>query len=170
MLVVFSSSVLNAQCTADAGEHQAMCVNFWGEFDTINLGGIPSAFNGTPPYQYVWETNFYSLTGNLHTASLLLNDTTLANPFLGPINSSSITELTVKLTVTDSNNNVCVDSVTINFPKFTQTNADVYATIDAGDTIVLSSQIYGDSPPFSYHWESAWRCSFTLPRSRYLCT
>jgi len=43
--IIFSSTI-NAQCIADAGEDQAVCVDIWGEFDTTILGGIPSVING----------------------------------------------------------------------------------------------------------------------------
>lgn len=47
----FFNCSLNAQCIADAGGDLFLCHTLWNT-DTAEIGGMPTALNGTPPGFY----------------------------------------------------------------------------------------------------------------------
>ncbi len=144
-----------AQCTADAGPDKILC-NYLG-VDTIQIGGNPSATSGTPPFTYSWSANYTITIGTLtfhYYASDFLNDTTLANPSI--INAfNEIDSMFFVLTVTDSSNNVCSDSVLIRFSNWTVNLGTVTFNILQGDTAYYNwgPNIGGGIPPFQYLWK-----------------
>lgn len=136
------------QCTADAGPDRIVC-NSWYAMDTIQLGGNPTAVGGVPPYSYSWETNWQVGNWNF-TASDFLDDTTAANPSI--IHTAE--QLTFYLTVTDSESNVCTDSVLVGFTNFGTHLGTISYTIDQGDSVFLSGMhnVFGGFPPYQYLW------------------
>ncbi|MEM9928835.1 MAG: T9SS type A sorting domain-containing protein [Bacteroidota bacterium] len=76
---------------ADAGSDTQVCAG-----ESVQIGGSPSASNGTEPYIYAWSPT----EG--------LDDATLANPTATPTATTTYT-----LLVTDANGNTAEDAVTI---------------------------------------------------------
>lgn len=71
---------LNAQCVADVEDKHRCSVD-----STVQLGGTPTALNGTPPYTYEWWIEPIPTSSQAMPyiyASDILDDTTLANPTL----------------------------------------------------------------------------------------
>jgi len=64
--------------------------------ESVEIGGSPTAYDGTAPYQYLWEPS----TG--------LSSSTIANPIASPTST-----LTYTLTVTDAKGLTSVDYVTV---------------------------------------------------------
>src|SRR6187431_1775949 len=88
--VIFFPSFLIAQCTADAGNNATIC-----QGETAQLGGSPTAVNGTGPVTYSW-------TGGVPAIPAV------ANPSVSPTTTTTYT-------VTLSNGNCAnqTDQVTI---------------------------------------------------------
>ena len=108
--------------TADAGADQHVCVDIHTGLDTSQIGGMPSALGGIPPYHYSWEFTFTDAMGFITHASHFLNDTSLANPLINNYiyyNSSTDPQLPyLVLTVTDSIGAISKDSIIITFSSF----------------------------------------------------
>lgn len=150
-LSVISFAVLSfvnncfSQLVVDAGNDTAFCNYNW---EQASLGGNPTAGGGTPPYTYTWSTE-YKYGGHIYTASFMLEDTTVANPvFISPFSDSA----TFYLTVTDSDQTVAIDSVTIRFSQYTVCTGDCFHLISIGDSVQLGHCISGGIPPFHYSW------------------
>lgn len=145
LLVVSYSNYSKAQLTANAGNDTIVC-----EYDTLQLGNFPSAYGGSPPYTYAWETS-YTIGANTFYASTFLNDTTISNPLL-ITHLSNLETLTFKLTITDSLLNVAIDSITITFSQFFSLLVDNFITINQGDSVQLTHTTYGGIPPLTFTW------------------
>lgn len=148
-LLVMAPQV-NAQCIANAGNDTILCHGLYG-FDTIHIGGNPTAQFGTLPYTYSWERIHYVGSTNFY-ASLYLDDTTIANPKLI---SPSLVPLKFYLTVTDANGSVCKDSVLIRFSYFFIQLVDHYYYIQQGDSVKfeMGPVIQGNLNPLTYLWQ-----------------
>jgi hypothetical protein len=145
MAGLFLSPECFPQLIADAGNDTAFCASNWEE---ASLGGKPSAYGGTEPYTYAWSAE-YEYAGRIYTASFMLADTTVANPvFTSPFNDSA----TFYLTVTDSDQVIAIDSITIRFSQYTVCTGDCYHVITIGDSVKLGHCISGGIPPFHYSW------------------
>ncbi len=155
ILLLIQISFINAQCIADAGQDKVVCVGWYG-VDTTMIGGNPSAFGGTPPYTYTWEALHVINIGNFtwtFTASDFLNDTTISNPLL--VQNINIEDpIEFFLTVTDSNDLICSDSVVISFSTFGFAPGYQSYNINQGDSVYLSGfqNLFGGIPPLEYLW------------------
>jgi len=152
---IFSISYGNAicQCIANAGPDRVICTNDYG-VDTTQIGAIPAATGGIPPYSYTWEANYSYTIGSTtitKTASYFLNDTTIPNPL---VITYAATPVTFILTVKDSTGNICKDTAVIKFSKFIYTLSYLMFTITQGDSIFLNygANVFGNFPPFQYVW------------------
>lgn len=134
-----------AQLTANAGSDTIVC-----EYDTLQLGGFPSAFGGTPPYIYAWETS-YTIGTSIFYASTFLDDTGISNPLIIE-HLFNLETLTFKLTVTDALLDVAIDSVDITFSQYAYMLVDNFSTIHQGDSVKLLHTIGGGVPPLTYAW------------------
>jgi len=140
LLSVFSLLESLSQCTANAGLDFAICTNQYGLKDSIQLGGNPTATNGSLPYQYIWSIEpipFWPGSNSYYHASDFLNDTSLANPFLVnfPVLNDS---LEFRLTVIDNNNDSCFDSL-IGYLSYSVISlVDVRISINKGDSVYLN--------------------------------
>jgi hypothetical protein len=142
-----------SQFIADAGTDRVVCVGFLS-MDTITIGGSPSATGGTPPYTYTWETEYVWEIGSHkfnYSASLFLNDTTLANPKL--IKNWGDT-LNFRLTVTDSKGISVIDTTTVYYSTFGTHLGYVNLEINLGDSVFLGGMdnVFGGFPPYQYLW------------------
>ena len=139
------SSVCYSQVVADAGNDTAFCDSNWEE---ASIGGDPSAFGGTEPYTFAWSAE-YEYAGRTHTASHMLEDTTVANPvFTGYFYDSAV----FHLTVTDTKDSTAYDSVTVRFSQYTICLGECRREISLGDSAKLGHCISGGIPPFQYSW------------------
>jgi len=76
---------------ADAGAATTICIN-----DSTQLGSLPTAWDGTPPYTYSW------------TPAALLSNPTIANPKASPQTTTLF-----HLTVTDAKGCTNSDTITV---------------------------------------------------------
>jgi len=88
------------QLFANAGNDVTICIG-----DTVELGGSPSAINGSGTYSYFWSPN------------IRLSSTNTANPKAYPVNSTTYT-----LVVTDGNSCTDLRAVTITIDQCVSTN------------------------------------------------
>lgn len=115
--------------SANAGENFSICGG-----DSVVIGGNPTALNATAPLTYLW------------IPSIGLNDSSIANPLAVPTTTTTYTVF-----VTDSNNLIVSDSVTVyvNIPKY------VYL---GNDTIICTRHLmFLDAGPgfVSYLWSDS---------------
>ena len=145
---LFSVSA-TAQCLANAGNDTALCMAT-AENDSLYLGGLPTAMNGTPPYTYTWSANYQWETFT-YTASDFLDDTTAARPLLKSVEGAD-SVITFYLTVTDSLGATCQDSMTVRFSELFEYALDQHESISKGDSIQLYTTYSGGIPPLTYTW------------------
>ncbi|MBL7113508.1 MAG: hypothetical protein ISS19_16340 [Bacteroidales bacterium] len=129
---------------ADAGNDTIFCSSNLYE---VTLGGNPTARGGTPPYSYSWSCEI-QVRSHIFYASLFLNDTTVANPSFKGINDT----ITFHLQLTDSNDSIDVDSVSVIFSDFIFCLGECRETIAAGDSVQLHHCIDGGILPYNYNW------------------
>ena len=149
LLFITQINFVNGQCIADAGENIVVCSD-WNGIDTVEIGGNPTAYGGTPPYTYIWETS-WTIGSWTYTASDFLNDTTLANPSV--INAGE--NLTFYVSVIDSESNICLDSMHVDFSNYGTHLGYLTYEIQTGDSIFLSGMenVLGGIPPLQYLWK-----------------
>ncbi len=155
VLILLSSRIFG-QLQVDAGNDTILCVGLWG-YDTIEIGGNPTASGGVEPYVYSWSTN-YSVGSLSFPASRFLDDTTKSNPKLVGISSKDIN---FKLTVIDDIGTQAKDSITIRFSRYVYILTDCYYYINQGDTISLWGTMSGGIGPLSYTWYPNYNISDT---------
>jgi len=134
-LLFYNGYMGYSQLTVDAGPDNAVCFNE-GIMDSINLGGNPTALGGSGSYTYCWET-LYHLSGSQYYwyASYFLDDTTSTNPKL--LHHTLGSDLVFHLTVTDSEDNVEIDSCRIIFSFINVSIMDVNFYVPRGDSTIL---------------------------------
>ncbi len=126
----------NAQCVADAGMDQHRC----SSNSIIQLGGAPTATQGTPPYEYEWSIDpipFLLPTIPYLYASHILDDTTVSNPTLA---SSSVVgdSIALYLKVTDHSGCVSYDTISITTSCFGTHLGGAYTYyINKGESVFL---------------------------------
>src|SRR5690606_13992448 len=148
LLFMFNQNA-SAQCVADAGADIVICSGWWG-IDTNHLGGEPVAIGGEEPYTYAWETTYTDILGTF-TASVYLDDTTLANPSVVYMNTD---ELTFILHVIDDDGATCTDTLNVMRSHFDFVMEPFVYNIQQGDSVWLSgSTISGGIPPYEYQWQ-----------------
>ena len=155
-ILILISSNLFGQFKIDAGNDTILCVSVWA-VDTTEIGGNPTALNGTEPYTYSWETN-YSIGSNSFGASYFLDDSTKANP---KIVNDAPDNLKFILTVSDNNGAELRDSINVRFSSFAYTLEDYFANINQGDTVTLAHNIGLGIEPLSFTWNPNYNISDT---------
>jgi len=155
LLLLLTLSNLNnasAQCIANAGSDVIVCAKLNG-MDTVQIGGVPIATGGTPPYTLAWETYHQFTIGQYtfeYNASDILNDTTIANP---TIITNPETPLQFTLTITDANGLVCSDSMLVRFSSFGTHLGSMSHYIHQGDSVQLNlGNLIGGISPVQYLW------------------
>ncbi len=118
---------------AEAGASQTVC-----EGDSVQIGGTPAGTGGTPPLSFSW------------TPSMLMGDTTLANPYATPLAPSTL----YVLTVSDSFNCQDVDSVTINANPIPTADAGPNDTICNGQSTTLDATGSTGTGSLTYSWNN----------------
>jgi hypothetical protein len=160
VLLIFLSSQTYGQLVVNAGNDTALCAN--GEdFDTIQIGGNPTAFGGVEPYIYTWSTN-YVIGSHLYGASHFLDDSTKSNP---KIINPSLDFIKMKLTVTDNLGTKVEDSITIRFSVFYYLTIECIDFINQGDTVAISGNMGQGLGPLSYIWSPNYNISDTSASS-----
>ena len=154
--LIFLSTLLHGQLAVDAGSDTILCIGLYG-FDSIVIGGNPTASGGSEPYLYSWSTN-YTIGHLSFGASHFLNDTTLANPKLIDVAEKDIK---FKVMVTDNNGIQNEDSIVFRSSRFAYLTIDNFASIKQGDTISLSNNIGLGIAPLSYIWTPNYHLSDT---------
>lgn len=151
LFACFFYSTANAQCIADAGPDKIICTNLFGP-EPGQIGVIPSASNGTPPYTYLWETKTKLVIGNFtyqYHASDFLDNVSLPNPSWTSQSADIPIEFT--LTVTDAALNVCKDTINIEFSNWGILLSEPKYFINLGDSVLLSgSNAFSNFPLVSY--------------------
>lgn len=155
ILFLMISMGSSAQFSIDAGKDTTYCSE--QNFNSQILGAASKITNGKPPYKFAWEC-VYRLTDKLiFSASSLLNDTTLQTPTFKNIPVDQVW-LKFTLTVTDSENNVARDSLSVRFSRFAYLTGggQPWFYVEKGDSILLSfpnSGIGGGIEPLTYYWQ-----------------
>ncbi|RPH73559.1 hypothetical protein EHM76_05165, partial [bacterium] len=148
------------QLSVNAGNDTAICVSTSG-FDTIDIGGNPSASGGVEPYNYTWSTN-YIVGSHSYGASHFLDDSTNSNPKLV---NPTLDFLKLKLIVTDNLGAQAEDSITIRFSIFYYLTIECIDFINQGDTVTLSGNMGQGIGPLSYAWSPNYNISDTTAAS-----
>ena len=165
------SNVLQAQTplTVDAGKDTSYCFDLSsykvGKFDSLILGGKPTATGGTMPYSYSWI--MYSKSTKKHFTCLAdSNINNIANPILlithnddGLYSIDSLNDIFVfKISVTDKNNVKADDSCIIKISRFKDYNLAggegmCLKQITSDSIQIYPCNIQGGLPPYSsYEW------------------
>jgi hypothetical protein len=145
---------LNAQLVANAGNNKVVCVGIIGIIDTYRIGGSPSIRGGSPPYKIEWSAAYNYTSRTVLYASEFLNDTTALNPIFrygfGTVGNSA--KVIFRLKVTDANQNVSIDSATIQFSKFLAIPDGTQRLLPQGDSLRIYSTTGGGIKPLTYKW------------------
>lgn len=150
-LILFKGSF--AQCDANAGADVHLCPGDNG----VVMGGIPTAVNGIPPFNYEWAMTPVS-TGMTSKpflyASDFLNDTSVANPQIGYLSSFMDSSLVFSLKITDSVGCQAYDTVIVTASYFNTVLLDWTFSIHQGDSVFLDkgANISGGYGPTTYSW------------------
>lgn len=155
LILIIILNDASAQLVADAGTDKGFCTNADNVIHPV-LGADTVATGGIPPYTYKWEADDIYQMGSYYyhkTASYFLNDTTLPNPTMN-IGSYLNDEILFRLTVTDANNQVSMDTMVVLQSYFSFTLDYWEFTIDKGDWIYLEwgAAAYSDRGPFEHYW------------------
>lgn len=120
---------------AEAGPDQTICKG-----TTTNIGGLPTANNGTAPYIYSWSPY------------IGLNDDSTANPIAGPAMTTTFT-----LNVVDSKGCKDVDVVTVFVVENPVAAAGVDKDICIGESIEIGARpaASNGTAPYLYKWTPA---------------
>jgi hypothetical protein len=160
VFLIFLSSRAYGQLIVNAGNDTAICSN--GEdFDTIQIGGNPTAFGGVEPYIYTWSTN-YLIGSQLYGASRFLDDTTKSNP---KIVNPTLDFIKLKLTVRDNLGTKAEDSIIIRFSVFYYLTIECIDFINKGDTVAISGNMGQGIGSLSYVWSPNYNISDTSAAS-----
>ncbi len=130
--------------TAEAGNGGTYC---FGPGGFVQLGGLPTAVGGQPPYTYDWSP----LTALFNPAS--------SNPLAQPTATT-----TYIVTVTDANGCTAVDSVTVTVRQAPTINAGGDTSICRGFSVQFNAVTTGGQAPYTYTWTPPFGLSgFTIP-------
>ena len=138
-----------AQLKADAGYDAVWCLGFWATTpDSPILGAIPTASNGTPPYNYLW-----TIAELGYLAKDYLNSDTIPNPQLKDVPPfGTANQLHFLLKVTDANMMAAFDTVQVSFSRW-GAYLPIFRTKDVEDTIIVRAPVGLPSfPPIKYTW------------------
>jgi len=153
MIFFVITTLIKAQTAliADAGHDTTYCFGSNLNNATLPLlfGGQPTAKGGKIPYKYDW-TVFSKHLGKQLTILSDLSINHNSNP------SFSLTSEGIyifKVIVTDSNNNVSIDSSTISISHFSVlTGSGINVGSSFQDSVTLFPQTIGGINPISYKW------------------
>jgi len=154
LAILLSFSQLFSQCTVDAGANRNLCP------DEILKGGklYGVALSGDIN-ELKWESSFYEPTlDKYYYASTMLSDTTILEPII-----EQHFERTVKyyLKGITSTNEVCVDSVELNFSDWAYLTIDKITSKSPIDTIDLWIAAQSNWPHTKYEWSPNYMISDT---------
>jgi hypothetical protein len=121
---------------------------------TLHIGSQIKILNGVAPYKYIWTCKPYKPSTNLtFTASDFLNDTSIINPFIKemPVYNKP---WCFYLIVEDSNSNVAIDSILIQYSQFIFYTFEYSFDLHLGDSIQFFYEHFVDGgiPPVKYYW------------------
>jgi hypothetical protein len=154
-LIILFSFPSNSQCLLNLGPDQVVC-NYLQGLEVRNVSSQVTITNGTAPYTYRWSTEkSYTIGGNTYTftASDFLDDSTLMNPNFISTNGDPVH---FKLTVIDSQNRVCSDSLTVVSSNFVTHLGQKNLYITQGDSVLLDGPNIQTSIPIAkYEWVPA---------------
>ncbi len=153
-VIILCTAPVFGQLQAHAGKDTTFCLTSSG-YDTMTIGGNPTASGGVGPYSYAWSTR-YKLGSGTYGASFFLDDTTLSNP---SITNPSLDTLTFRLTVTDKEVSSAADSITIRFSRFLGLGLECIHMINKGDTVSLFCSITKGMGPLTYSWSPDYHIS-----------
>ena len=156
IILILLSSRVYGQLMVNAGEDTAICANGW-DFDTVEIGGNPTASGGVEPYIYTWSTN-YTIGSYIFGASYFLDDSTKSNP---KVMCPTLDILKLKLIVTDNQGAIAEDSITIRFSIFDYLTIECIYFINQGDTVTLSGNMGQGIGPLSFTWSPNYNISDT---------
>jgi hypothetical protein len=151
LLLLFTLSSAMAQCVADDGPDRVKCTNFALPAETL----IGPEDGPVQDYTYAWEAYHERTIGPytaIYTASIMLNDSSLANPEVTVMNIEEPVDFI--LHVTDNEGNTCTDTMTVRFSSFNVHLGYLNLYISMGDSIFCTglSNISGGIEPVEYLW------------------
>jgi gliding motility-associated-like protein len=125
-------NVVNSTLSVNAGTDKEICFG-----NCVQLGSIPTAVGGFPPYYFTWSN------GNT------LDDSTDANPVACPTATTAY-----RLRATDSRGCVAIDDITVTVNPNPTANAGPDTSVCSGSSIQIGGAptATGGTPGYTYSW------------------
>jgi hypothetical protein len=155
--VIYLNLSFSQALVIDAGADKYICMNSTGFQPGSGIGGSPTIISGVPPFEIKWETQ-QSIGSAVFTASDFLNDTTSANPLFIDF---GFPPMTFYITVKDGLNQIAKDTIIVNLSSYSIIPEPNIQYITAGDTTIISPNLFGGVPPISYSWSPNYNISDT---------
>lgn len=151
ILLLFNGVRVLAQCIADAGPDQIVCLGL-DDPQQLQIGPENGPLQG---YTYAWETIHEGGFGEwtyTFTASDFLTDTTLLHPTT--MGDGIDGPLEFILHATDSQGNTCTDTMQLRWTRYGTHLGYMVMDLTLGDSIYLSGfhNVGGGIPPLQYLW------------------
>jgi|AntRauTorckE5430_2_1112549.scaffolds.fasta_scaffold04166_4 hypothetical protein len=155
--VIYLNLSFSQALVIDAGADKYICMNSTGLQPGSSIGGNPTIISGVPPFEIKWETQ-QSIGSAVFTASDFLNDTTATNPLFIDF---GFPPMTFYITIKDSLNQIAKDTIIVNLSSYSTIPEPNIQYITAGDTTIISPNLFGGVPPISYSWSPNYNISDT---------
>jgi hypothetical protein len=160
-LLTYSNYSLS-QCIADAGPDIHRC----SRDSSVQLGGDPTAFGGTPPYTYKWSIDPIPTLSQVVPyvyASNMINDTSIANPIFTYNGSFLKDSISIYLKITDNQGCHSFDTLKLTTSLFGIHLSYHNIYINEGDSVYLNQtpNIGGGFGSSAYDWNPSYGLSDT---------
>lgn len=151
-------TALGAQCVVDAGENRNLCPE-----ETMNSPKLNGEILSGEVVDVYWESVYYqSGLDKYYYASIMLNDTSVLEPIIEQHFEKTVTYYLTGIT---ANNEICRDSVTLNFSDWMFATVNKMTGKAASDTVQLWIAIGSNWEHTKYEWSPNYMISDTTVSS-----